>query len=75
MRTNKSEKYIKRLSVIVLYEMGKHELTNAQMAKKCGISLRKLEEIICAEHKGIRFETFITICENAQINYSNIFYV
>lgn len=69
----KSEKYIKRLADILLSEMGKDELTNAEMAKKCGISKRKFGEIIYGEDKGLRFETFVVICESARIEYNEIF--
>lgn len=63
---------IKKLSAILLYEMGKDELTIEEMSKKCGISKRKLCEIIYIEEKGLNLETFLTICENIGINYADI---
>lgn len=71
-----SEKVINKLSEILLYEMGKDELTNSQMAKKCGISKRKLEEIIYRENKGLRIETLVTICRNIdeKFDYNRIFH-
>lgn len=69
----RTARIIKKLSEIILYEMGKDELTNAEMAKKCGISKRKLEEIIYLENKGLYVETLMTICENLEIDYVKLF--
>lgn len=52
--------------------MGADELTNSQMAKKCGISTRKLEEIIYRENKGLRLETFIKISDNLAISLPDL---
>lgn len=67
-----TEKVVKRLSEILLYEMGKDELTNAEMAKRCGISKRKFEEIIYREPKGMLLETFLTICQSLNLNASDV---
>ncbi len=68
---SQTERVVKRLSEILLYEMGKDELTNAEMAERCGISKRKFEEIIYREPKGMLLETFLKICKNAGINVSD----
>lgn len=71
-----SEKVINKLSEILLYEMGKDEITVSQMAKRCGISKSKLEEIIYRRNKGLRIETLVTICRNLdeKFDYNRIFY-
>lgn len=71
-----SEKIINKLADILLYEMGKDELTNTEMAKKCGISKRKLEEIIYKENKGLRIETLVMICRSLdeKFDYNRLFY-
>ncbi|MGN0480364.1 MAG: helix-turn-helix domain-containing protein [Lachnospiraceae bacterium] len=69
----KTKECIMRLSDIINYQMGADELTNAQMAKKCGISKRKMEEILYMENKGLRLDTFVKVCENLKIEYSQIF--
>lgn len=67
------ENVISNLSEILLYKMGRDELTLNEMAKKCGISKRKLCQIIYKERGGISLEILIRICENADIEYSKIF--
>lgn len=52
--------------------MGADELTNSQMAKKCGISTRKLEEIIYRENKGLRLETLVKISDNLAISLPDL---
>lgn len=52
--------------------MGKDELTNEEMAKKCGISKRKLEEIIYRENKGLRIETLVKISDNLAISLPDL---
>lgn len=64
----KTERVIERLSDILLGEMGKEELTISEMAVKCGISKRKLCNIIYKEKKGLLVETLLTICENMNID-------
>lgn len=74
MRKNKrTQKIIEKLSDIILDEMGKEDLTIAEMANKCKISKRKLCDIIYKEDKGLYVETLMTICENLSIDYSDIF--
>lgn len=64
---------ISHLSEILLYKMGQDELTLDEMAKKCGISKRKLCQVVNKEKRGITMETFVKICKNIQIDYSEIF--
>lgn len=72
-KTKKTKNIVEKLSEIILYEMGKDELTNAEMAQKCGISKRKLEEIIYKEDKGLLLETFMNICDGINIRYGEVF--
>lgn len=64
---SKIDEYLDNLRDNLLYEMGKDELTNVEMSKKCGISERKLEEIIYRTPKGINFSTLVKISENLDI--------
>lgn len=64
---------ISHLSEILLYKMGQDELTLDEMAKKCEISKRKLCQVVNKEKRGITMETFVKICKNIQIDYSEIF--
>lgn len=64
---------ISHLSEILLYKMGQYELTLDEMAKKCEISKRKLCQVVNKEKRGITMETFVKICKNIQIDYSEIF--
>lgn len=57
----------------LLDEMGKEDLTIDEMVDRCGVSKRKFCEIIYKKHKGLYMETFLTICENLHIKYSDIF--
>lgn len=66
------KRYLHKLANNLLYIMGKDELTNAQMAKKCGISKRKLEEIIYRENKGLRIETLVKISDNLAISLPDL---
>lgn len=70
-KKQKTKKVVKNLSEMLLYKMGKDELTILEMAKKCGISERKLCEIIHMEEKGLNLETFLNICDNININYND----
>lgn len=68
----RTERVIERLSDILLDEMGKDDLTIKEMAAKCGISKRKLCEIIYKEKKGLLVETLLTICDNLDIDCADI---
>lgn len=68
----RTERVIARLSDILLDEMGKEELTISEMAVKCGVSKRKLCNIIYREKKGLMVETLLTICENLNIDCAEI---
>lgn len=66
------EEYMKAIRDKLLYIMGAEEYTNAEMAQKCGISKRKLEEIIYGEKKGIYLETLYRISKNTKISISEL---
>lgn len=67
-RANSMEQYMKALRDNLNYIMGMEEYTNAEMAERCGISKRKLEEIIYLEDKGIHFSTLCRISESTGIS-------
>lgn len=64
---------IEKLSEILLKQMWESDRTIEEMARICDISTRKYCEIIYKEEKGLRLSTLLSICENAGINYSDIF--
>lgn len=66
------KRYLLILANNLLYIMGKDELTVSQMAKKCGISKSKLEEIIYRENKGLRIETLVKISDNLAISLPDL---
>lgn len=68
----RTEKVIAKLSDIILDEMGRDELTIEEMAERCGISKRKLCDIIYKEKKGLLVETLLTICDNLKIDCAEI---
>lgn len=58
------EQYMKALRDKLLYIMGAEDYSLREMSVQCGISKRKLCEIIYAEKKGIRLDTLVRISEN-----------
>lgn len=72
LRMERTERVIAKLSDILLDEMGKDELTISEMAQKCGISKRKLCNIIYREKKGLLVETLLIICERLEIDCAEI---
>lgn len=66
------EEYMNTLKENLNYIMGYDELTYKEMAKRCGISERKLQEIIYREKKGINFSTLCKIAKNLNIPISKL---
>lgn len=58
---------VRVLSEIILYEMGKEDLTSREMAKRCGISKRKLDGIIYREDKGLTVGILLKVCKGVGI--------
>lgn len=71
-KMSRTEKLIEKLSGILLDEMGKEDYTIAEMSEICGISQRKLCNIIYKEKKGMSIEIFLTICENVEFDYYSL---
>ncbi len=69
----KAQTVILRLSDLLLEIKERENLTNDELAIKCNISRRELCNIICRKVKGMRLETFMEICENANIPYGKVF--
>lgn len=69
----KERKVIGNLSEILMGKMWEWDLTIDEMARRCDISTRKFCEIIYREPKGLRLLTLVTICENADIEYEDVF--
>lgn len=61
------KRYLRILANNLLYIMGKDEITVSQMAKRCGVSKSKIEEIIYKRNKGLRMETLVKISDNLTI--------
>ncbi|MBD5495440.1 MAG: helix-turn-helix domain-containing protein [Lachnospiraceae bacterium] len=66
------KRYLNKLANNLLYIAGTDELTNAEMAKRCGISKSKLEEIIYRRNKGLRLETLVKISDNLAISLPDL---
>lgn len=69
----KEKMIIGSLSEILMKKMWEWDLTVEEMARRCDVSTRKFCEIIYKENKGLRLLTLVTICENANIDYADIF--
>lgn len=67
MEVRTTKEVIKILSDSLSYEIGKEELTLNEMSKRCGISQRKLCEIIYQEEKGLNVETLLKVCGEINI--------
>ncbi len=67
MEVRTTKEVIKFLSDSISCEMGKEELTLNEMSKRCGISQRKLCEIIYQEEKGLNVETLLKVCGEVNI--------
>lgn len=67
MEVRTTKEVIKFLSDSISYEIGKEELTLNEMSKRCGISQRKLCEIIYKEEKGLNVETLLKVCGEVNI--------
>lgn len=69
MEVRTTKEVIKFLSDSISYEIGKEELTLNEMSKRCGISQRKLCEIIYQEEKGLNVETLLKVCGEVHIKF------
>lgn len=66
------EEYIKTLGENLLDLMGQEKYTLDEMSRKCGISKRKLCQIIYREKKGISLGTLDRISCAIQMPISNL---
>ena len=69
----KQEIALKNLSNALIMEQARLNLTNIEMSLRCDLSFRNYCRIIYGENKSVKIETLISICENTDITYSDIF--
>ena len=67
------DKYLKRLSELILIEIGRKNQSCVCFAELCGISRNEMSEIINQKKKDIRLSTIYNICENSDIRLEDIF--
>lgn len=65
---------MKNLSILLLKEQNRLELTNIEMSLRCDLSLREYQKLISGKSNGCRVETIIKIAENTNIDYLDMFY-
>lgn len=73
VQKKKMERYLKRLSELILMEMEKGNLSGICFADLCGISRNELNYIINGKKSDIRLSTIVKICENSNIRIEHIF--
>ena len=69
----KMEEYLKRLSDLILMEIGKKNQSCVCFAELCGISRNEMSAIINQKKKDLRLSTIYNICENSDIRLEDIF--
>ena len=67
---NQTKQLIKRLSLLILLKMEEKHLTMEELAIQCDMTYRGLQKIVYLEVNDIKLSTFISICQNADIDYS-----
>ena len=67
------DEYLKRLSELILIEIGKENQSCVCFAELCGISRNEMSAIINQKKKDIRLSTIVNICENSNIRIEDIF--
>lgn len=67
------EEYLKRLSDLILMEIGKKNQSCVCFAELCGISRNEMSAIINQKKKDLRLSTIFSICENSDIKMEDIF--
>lgn len=63
---------MKNLRNLVLEKMENGNYTISSFADKCGVSKREISMIKNGEANGIRFDTFVKICEKSGISYFDV---
>ena len=67
------EECLKRLSELILYEMGRKNQSCICFAELCGLSRNELSYIINRKKKDLRLSTIFRIIENSDIKIEDIF--
>lgn len=67
------KKYLRKLSELVLLELGRKNQSCVCFAELCGISRNEVSAIINQKKNDVRLSTIIKICENSDIQIENLF--
>lgn len=67
------EQCMKNLREELLKKMGEENITLTELSIRCDVSCRRMSDIVNGEARNISFSTFVSICENADLSYINIF--
>ena len=69
----KMEEYLRRLSDLILMEIGRKNQSCVCFAELCGISRNEMSDIINQKKKDLRLSTIFRICENSDIKLEDVF--
>lgn len=69
----KMEKYLNRLADLMLLKLEEKNYSYTRFANKCKISRNEIDAIVSRKKNDIKLSTFVKICENLDISYSDIF--
>lgn len=67
------EKYLNKLSSLVIDEMARRNCNSKELSILCNISEREMSAIKNRERNDVRLSVIVKICENTSISYSDIF--
>lgn len=67
------KEYLKRLSELILFEIGIKNQSYVCFAELCGLSRNEISDIINLKKRDIRLSTIVSICENSDIRIEDIF--
>lgn len=67
------EKYLNKLSALIMEEMSKRNCTSKELSIICDISEREMSAIKNRERNDVRLSVIVKNCENTSISYNDIF--
>ena len=67
------ERYLNKLSALIMEEMSKRNCTSKELSIICDISEREMSAIKNRERNDVRLSVIVKICENTSISYNDIF--
>lgn len=69
----KTNEIMKNLGNLLIIEQRKLGLNNLEMALKCNISLREYNKLISRKSTGCRLTIIVSILENTDISFQEVF--